>query len=76
MKNIFGFDKNPRDFTIDEVDFKMRHMPYYIGKENQSKNEDFVVRLFFPLNQNERKKIDNLRDRLEIICEPFAKNDK
>lgn len=51
----------------------MRHMPYYIGKENQSKNEDFVVRLFFPLNQNERKKIDNLRDRLEIICEPFAK---
>lgn len=51
-------------------------MPYYVSKENLTKNDDFVIRLFFPLDQNERKKVDNLRDRLDLICEPFAKNEK
>ncbi len=55
-------------FNIDEVDFKMKHMPYYIGKDSQIKNEDFVIRLFFPLSTGDRKKLENLKERLDLIC--------
>ena len=50
----------------------MKHYPHYFGKEVQTKNDDFVIRLFFPLNASDRKKLDNFQQRLDMICEPYA----
>ena len=55
---------------LDEVNFKMNHHPYYLYAE--SKNRDFVVRLFMPIDHQEELKLQSLTRRLNEICEPQA----
>jgi hypothetical protein len=48
-------------------------MPYFLGQDSEIKNQDFVIRLFYPLSPGDRQKLDNMKSRLNIICEPFSK---
>lgn len=75
LKDIHGYEGNPREvftfitkFQIDQIDFKSKHMPYYLGKDQQIKNQDFVIRLFYPLTSVDRQKLDDMKNRLDIIC--------
>lgn len=51
VRNIFGYEGELKEFTLDEVEFKMKHHPFYLY--DWQKNDDFVIKLFSPKDQSE-----------------------
>lgn len=78
LKVIHGFTGNPKQvqifvifqFRIDEIGFKMNHHPFYLYENH--KNNNFVIRLFFPLNQSQLRTFENMKQRISMICDKHA----
>lgn len=55
------------EFSVSEFQFKMNHHPFYLY--NDEKNENFIIKLFYPIDKEEKIMMKGLQKRLNLILE-------